>query len=60
MADYFINDLNMTPTQALENLERAVKEFQDKGEILFHFAGKSKGATTSTKAMMKLKIFLIK
>lgn len=55
MADYFINDLNMTPTQALENLERAVKEFQDKGEILFHFAGKSKGATTSTKAMMKLK-----
>ena len=55
MTDYFVNDLNMTPQQAFENLERTIKEFKDKGELLFHYAGKSKGSASSTKAFMKLK-----
>ena len=55
MSDYLVNDVGLRPDQAMKHIDDRMKTFKEKGELLFHYAGRSTGASTSTKAFMKQK-----
>ena len=55
MTDYLVNDVGLRPDQAMKHIDDAMKKFKEKGELLFHYAGRSTGASASTKAFMKQK-----
>ena len=55
MTDYLVNDVGLRPDQAMKHIDDAMKKFKEKGELLFHYACRSTGASASTKAFMKQK-----